>query len=383
MKCKRNFENLRVREWNSSYPTKKRGPPNSTAPQSHRVLTAPQMILPTLPGLALSKLINLDKLRRPTSVSVHGCWLWLMAMCWPVTCLFCDSGPGRQACRLECQAKQLTYLDLLSRSALEHSGGSTLRGFLKIKATFSFSDFTDMTQRAMIPGILMAPKPVWLLPQNMKLPSDRCYNGCCNRMLSWSALGHVHHQPSLHTTWVGSDFWHFGWFSWNVCCRWMCWHRSGDLGCGIERDWLRRFQRSSWMEWWWNMVAKEPPSHVSKRTGQNVKTSSLNAITGPGKHPKCLGSIWVVEALFFPERLQKPIIQNVNQIVRRPKCLVPKPSFFFNCFLFPIQVWTVQLVFRSPEQQHQLIWEIWGVRPNVLRRWDAQDMSGSSYKSLG
>lgn len=80
--------------------------------------------------------------------------------------------------------RQLTYLDLLSRSALEHSGGSTLRGFLKIKATFSFSDFTDITQRAMIPGILMAPKPVWLLPQNMKLPSDRCYNGCCNRMLS-------------------------------------------------------------------------------------------------------------------------------------------------------------------------------------------------------
>lgn len=200
MKCKRNFGNLQAREWNSSYPTKKRGPSNSTAPQSHRVLIDPQMILPTLLGLALSKLINLDKLRRSTSVSVHGCWLWLMAMCWPVTCLFCDSGPGRQACRLECQARQLTYSDLLSRSTLEHSGGLTLRGFLKIKATFSFSDFTDMTQQAMIPGILMAN---WLLPQNMKLPSDWCYNRCCKRMLSWSALGHVHHQPSLHTTYVG------------------------------------------------------------------------------------------------------------------------------------------------------------------------------------
>lgn len=206
-----------------------------------------------------------------------------MAMCWPVKLLpVCFVIQGRASVQIG-MPRQLTYLDLLSRSALEHSGGSTLRGFLKIKATFSFSDFTDITQRAMIPGILMAPKPVWLLPQNMKLLSDRCYNGCCNRMLSWSALGHVHHQPSLHTTWVGRDFWHFGWFSWNVCCRWMCWHRSGDLGCGIERDWLRRFQRSSWMEWWWNIVAKQPPSHVSKRTGQNVKTSSLNAITGPGE----------------------------------------------------------------------------------------------------
>ena len=82
------------------------------------------------------------------------------------------------------------------------------------------------------------------------------------------------------------------------------------------------------------MVAKQPPSHVSKRTGQNVKTSSLNATAGPGKPPNCLGSIWVVEALFFPERWQKPIIQSINQIVHRPKCLVPKPSFFLIVFCF-------------------------------------------------
>lgn len=160
------------------------------------------MILPTLLGLALSKLINLDKLRRSTSVSVNGSWLWLMAMCWPVTCLFCDSGPGRQACRLECQARQLTYLDLLPRSTLEHSVGLTLRGFLKIKANFSFWFYGHVAASHDSP-YLDGAKASLFFPQDMKLPSDWCYNRCCKRMLSWSALGHVHHQQSLHTSHVG------------------------------------------------------------------------------------------------------------------------------------------------------------------------------------
>ena len=139
---------------------------------------------------------------------------------------------GRQACRLECQARQQTDIFRLAclSSLIFRTWINRPRFTVSCWCQRQFGCCHKIWSSLPIDVIIDVSNACFLISSGSCAPST---------------------TPPYKPRGLGSDFWHGGRFSWNVCCRWMCWHRSGYLGCGIKRAWLRRFQRSSWMEWWW------------------------------------------------------------------------------------------------------------------------------------